>query len=97
MLGGDDSVAEVGTLGGLAKASAGQPGGVIWIDAHGDLNTPESSPSGNVHGMPLAAVLGRCGTWFEHDGLVLPAVDPARVVLVGIRSLDEEAAVRLPP
>ena len=51
MLGGDHSVA-LGTLAGLA-AAAGQPGGVIWIDAHGDLNTPETSPSGNVHGMPL--------------------------------------------
>jgi arginase len=93
VLGGDHSVA-LGTLAGLA-ASAGQPGGVVWIDAHGDLNTPESSPSGNVHGMPLAAVLGRCGAWFEHAGLVLPAVDPARVVLVGIRSLDEEERVFL--
>ncbi len=87
VLGGDHSVA-VGTLAGLA-AAAGQPGGVIWIDAHGDLNTPESSPSGNVHGMPLAAVLGRGGAWFDHEGLVLPAVDPARVVLVATRSLDE--------
>ena len=86
VLGGDHSVA-LGTLAGLA-AAAGQPGGVIWIDAHGDLNTPETSPSGNVHGMPLAAALGRCGSWFEHPSLTLPAVDPARVVLVGIRSLD---------
>jgi len=88
VLGGDHSVA-LGTLAGLA-AAAEQPGGVIWVDAHGDLNTPDSSPSGNVHGMPLAAVLGRCGGRFEHAGLTLPAVDPARVVLVGIRSLDEE-------
>jgi arginase len=88
VLGGDHSVA-LGTLAGLA-AAAGQPGGVIWVDAHGDLNTPESSPSGNVHGMPLAAVLGRCGGWFEHPGLTLPAVDPSRVVLIGIRSLDED-------
>ena len=51
VLGGDHSIA-LGTLAGLA-AAAGQPGGVIWIDAHGDLNTPETSPSGNVHGMPL--------------------------------------------
>lgn len=87
VLGGDHSVA-VGTLSGLAQA-AGQPGGVIWIDAHGDLNTPETSPTGNVHGMPLAAALGRCGAWFEHEDLTLPAVDPARVVLVGTRSLDE--------
>src|SRR6478609_5522897 len=86
VLGGDHAIA-MGTLAGLA-AAAGQPGGVIWIDAHGDLNTPETSPSGNVHGMPLAAAVGRASEWFTHDGLTLPAVEPARVVLVGIRSLD---------
>ncbi|RDI74120.1 rocF-arginase: arginase [Gaiella occulta] len=86
VLGGDHAIA-LGTLAGLA-AAAGQPGGVIWIDAHGDLNTPETSPSGNVHGMPLAAALGRAPEWFRHDGLALPAVTPSRVALVGIRSLD---------
>ncbi len=86
VLGGDHAVA-LGTLSGLA-AAAGRPGGVIWIDAHGDLNTPETSPTGNVHGMPLAAALGRAPTWFAHDGLTLPALDPSRVALVGIRSLD---------
>ena len=86
VLGGDHAIA-LGTLAGLA-AAARQPGGVIWIDAHGDLNTPETSPSGNVHGMPLAAALGRSPDWFAHDRLVLPAVEPARVVLVAIRSLD---------
>src|SRR6478752_9040640 len=86
VLGGDHAIA-IGTLAGLA-AAAGQPGGVIWIDAHGDLNTPETSPSGNVHGMPLAAALGRSSAWFAHDRLTLPAIDPARVALVGIRSLD---------
>ncbi len=86
VLGGDHAVA-IGTLCGLA-AAAGQPGGVIWIDAHGDLNTPESSPSGNVHGMPLAAAIGRSPEWFAHDRLVLPSLDPSRVALVGIRSLD---------
>jgi arginase len=86
VLGGDHAVA-LGTLAGL-RAATGHVGGVIWIDAHGDLNTPETSPSGNVHGMPLAASLGRAPTWFMHDGLALPAVDPARVALVGIRSLD---------
>lgn len=86
VLGGDHSVA-LGTLAGLAAAT-GCPGGVIWIDAHGDLNTPETSPSGNVHGMPLAAALGRSPEWFVHEGLALPAVDPSRVALVGIRSLD---------
>jgi arginase len=86
VLGGDHSVA-LGTLAGL-RAAAGEPGGVIWIDAHGDLNTPDSSPSGNVHGMPLAAALGMAGERFAHDGLALPAVDVDRVVLVGVRSLD---------
>src|SRR4051794_12314906 len=55
VLGGDHSVA-LGTLGGMARARG--PGGVLWFDAHGDLNRPERSPRGNVHGMPLAAALG---------------------------------------
>jgi arginase len=86
VLGGDHSVA-LGTLAGL-RAAAGRPGGVLWIDAHGDLNTPATSPSGNVHGMPLAAALGLAGNAFARDGLELPAVDPSRVVLIGVRSLD---------
>jgi arginase len=88
VLGGDHAVA-IGTLSGLA-ATAGRVGGVIWIDAHGDLNRPETSPSGNVHGMPLAAALGLAGEGFVHGGLVLPAVDPERVALLGTRSLDPE-------
>ncbi len=86
VLGGDHSVA-LGTLGGLARASG--PGGVLWIDAHGDLNRPETSPTGNVHGMVLAAALGLAGPEFESDHWPTPAVDPARVALVGLRSLDE--------
>ena len=58
VLGGDHSIA-IGTLGGMAKARGA--GGVLWIDAHGDLNRPETSPTGNVHGMPLAAALGAAG------------------------------------
>jgi arginase len=85
VLGGDHSVA-LGTLGGLARASG--PGGVLWLDAHGDLNRPETSPSGNVHGMPLAAALGVAGQEFESDAYTLPAVDAGRVALVGVRSLD---------
>ena len=84
VLGGDHSVA-MGTLGGLARRSG--PGGVLWIDAHGDINTPADSPSGNVHGMPLAAVLGLAGELFD-DGWSFPAVDPRRVAMVGLRSLD---------
>jgi arginase len=86
VLGGDHSVA-LGTLGGLAAAKG--TGGVLWIDAHGDLNTPESSPTGNVHGMPLAAALGLAGERFAGNGLTLPAVDPSRVAILGARSLDE--------
>ena len=86
VLGGDHSVA-LGTLGGLARAH-GQ-GGALWIDAHADLNTPETSPSGNVHGMVLAAALGLCGEEFESDAWPLPAVDPSRVALVGLRALDD--------
>ena len=87
VLGGDHSIA-LGTLGGLAQAH-GTTGGVLWLDAHGDLNTPESSPSGNVHGMPLAAALGMAGERFESEAWTLPAVTPERVALVGIRSLDD--------
>ena len=87
VLGGDHSVA-LGTLGGLAR-SHGSTGGVLWIDAHADLNTPATSPSGNVHGMPLAAALGMAGELFESDGWTLPAVTAERVALVGVRSLDD--------
>jgi arginase len=84
VLGGDHSIA-IGTLAGLASVDG--PGGVLWVDAHGDLNRPETSPSGNVHGMPLAAALGACG--FELEGFEVPPwVDPARVAIVGVRQLD---------
>jgi arginase len=86
VLGGDHSVA-LGTLGGLHRVHG--PGGVIWIDAHGDLNSPETSPSGNVHGMVLAAALGLAGERFQGEGWELPAVEPGRVALVGVRSLDD--------
>ncbi len=86
VLGGDHSVA-LGTLGGLASVHG--PGGVLWIDAHSDINTPETSPSGNVHGMALAAALGLAGPGFESEAWPLPAVDPKRVALVGTRLLDD--------
>ncbi len=99
VLGGDHSVA-LGTLGGLAAAHGA--GGVLWIDAHSDINTPETSPSGNVHGMALAAALGLGGSEFESDAWPLPAVAPERVALIGTRQLDEgerrllrEAGVRV--
>ncbi|MCE3287077.1 MAG: rocF [Gaiellaceae bacterium] len=86
VLGGDHSVA-LGTLGGLASVHG--PGGVLWMDAHSDINTPETSPTGNVHGMALAAALGLAGPGFESDVWSLPAVDSTRVALVGTRLLDD--------
>jgi arginase len=99
VLGGDHSVA-LGTLGGLASLHG--TGGVLWIDAHADVNTPETSPSGNVHGMPLAAALGLAGSRFESDAWPLPALDARRVALLGLRQADagermllREAGVRV--
>lgn len=84
VLGGDHSIA-MGTLAGLHDSLG--TGGVLWVDAHGDLNRPETSPSGNVHGMPLAAAIGAAE--FFMDGLDDPPwVDPSRVAIVGARSLD---------
>ena len=86
VLGGDHSVA-LGTLVGMAAVDG--PGGVVWVDAHGDLNTPQSSPSGNVHGMVLAAALGLGGDAFRYDEWTLPAIAPGKLALVGVRSLDQ--------
>jgi arginase len=88
VLGGDHSLA-IGVLGGLARA-AGAPGAVLWIDAHGDLNTPDTSPSGNIHGMPVAAAVGLGRVWFDTGAWPVPSLDEARVAMIGIRSLDDE-------
>jgi arginase len=91
VLGGDHSIA-MGTLGGMANAHG--PGATLWIDAHGDLNRPQTSPTGNVHGMPLAAALGAAGPHFASDGWPTPSIE--RAALVATRSLDpgERALVR---
>jgi arginase len=86
LLGGDHSVA-LGSLVGMAAVDG--PGGVVWIDAHGDLNTPDTSPTGNVHGMVLAAALGLGGSLFQREGWTIPAVQPGKLALVGVRSLDQ--------
>jgi arginase len=85
VLGGDHSIA-LGTLGGLAARRGS--GAVLWFDAHGDLNTPATTPSGNVHGMPLAAALGRGGQGFDSSSWTLPAVEARRVAVIGARDLD---------
>ncbi|MFC7175615.1 arginase [Halosegnis marinus] len=84
VLGGDHSIA-VGTAGGAAATGST---GVVWFDAHGDFNTPETTPSGNVHGMPVAALLGR-GEFADAAWARASNIDPENVALVGIRSLDD--------
>ncbi|MGD0167756.1 MAG: arginase [Gaiellaceae bacterium] len=86
VLGGDHSIA-LGSLGALASVRG--PGGVLYLDAHGDLNRPETSPSGNVHGMVLAAALGLAGDRFASKEWPLPMIQPGRIVIVGVRSLDD--------
>ncbi|MEP6962715.1 MAG: arginase [Acidobacteriota bacterium] len=90
VLGGDHSIA-VGTIAGLARHYARQRKkiGVIWIDAHADMNTPDSSPSGNVHGMPLACCIGRGPVELTSLAGHTPMVDPANVAIVGLRSVDD--------
>lgn len=89
MLGGDHSLA-IGSLAGVTKfyAAKKQKIGVIWLDAHGDINTPETSQSGNIHGMPLAHALGIGNKDLLSIAPVNPMVDASRTVLIGIRDLD---------
>jgi len=86
VLGGDHSIA-IGTLAGVAKHYKNL--GVIWYDAHGDLNTAETSPTGNIHGMPLAASLGLGHPLLTELGGYSPKVKPENVVIIGARALDE--------
>ncbi|MFB6120214.1 MAG: arginase [Halobacteriaceae archaeon] len=91
VLGGDHSIA-IGTLAGAARE---EDVGVVWFDAHADCNTPETSPSGNVHGMPLAAALG-WGSFEDFDWAHAAGLAEENVALVGLRDLDpgERAAIR---
>lgn len=85
ILGGDHSIA-IGSIAGLARKEPKM--GVLWIDAHGDFNSPETSPSGNIHGMSLAVSCGIGDTDFVNIGTNGAKVEPSRVVLVGARDLD---------
>jgi len=89
VLGGDHSIA-VGTTAGVASYmhKRSKRVGMIWLDAHGDMNTPESSPSGNVHGMPLASIMGYGPPELTELAGIKPMVEPRNVALVGIRDLD---------
>src|SRR6476620_4966474 len=96
VLGGDHSLAA-----GSVAASADflrrdrQALGLIWVDAHGDMNTPATSGSGNVHGMPLASLLGPEPSELSRIGGFTPKVLPAHTVLIGVRNLDENEKVAL--
>lgn len=87
ILGGDHSIA-IGSLAGIAKSGANF--GVIWFDAHGDMNTAETTPSGNIHGMPLAVSVGYGNEELTAIGGLSPKVKSGNVVLVGIRSIDAD-------
>ena len=89
LLGGDHSLA-VGSVSGVAEfyRRRGEKIGLVWIDAHTDINTPETSPSGNVHGMPLAALLGLGPEPLAKIYGYAPKIDPENVVLIGIRDID---------
>jgi arginase len=91
VLGGDHSLAagSVAASAAWVRRTTSKPLGVIWVDAHGDMNTPQTTTSGNVHGMPLAALLGQDPQELATIATP-PAVLPEHTVLVGIRNLDEE-------
>ncbi len=96
ILGGDHSIA-TGSVSGLASFHRKRDRlvGVIWFDAHGDMNTPETSPSGNIHGMPFAAILGHGVKELTHISGFAPKVHPEDCVLIGARSVDPDEAVAL--
>lgn len=85
IIGGDHSMA-VGAIAGVARVKG--PQGVIWIDAHADLNTPAGSPTGNVHGMAMAAALGLMSDVFPPPAFPTPAADFDRLVFIGLRDVD---------
>ncbi len=91
VLGGDHSIA-AGSLSGVASHFKKKEKriGLIWLDAHGDINTPESSPSGNIHGMPLAAAMGYGAAELVELLGFKPKVEPQNISLVGIRDLDSQ-------
>ena len=94
VLGGDHSLA-AGSVAASAAHARGlnQSIGLLWIDAHGDMNTPASTPSGNVHGMPLAALLGPEPAELSSIGGFSPTVLPENTAVIGVRNLDEREKV----
>ena len=96
VLGGDHSLAAGSVAAAAAYAKRRRRKiGLIWVDAHGDMNTPETSTSGNVHGMPLAALLGAEPSELSGIGGFSPTVDPSKTVLLGARNLDQQEKRRI--
>ena len=94
VLGGDHSIA-IGTITGMVRAMRrkNQRLGVVWVDAHTDMNTPETSPSGNIHGMPVACLLGEGPAALTSQLLAgEPALRPEDIILIGIRDVDRREA-----
>ncbi len=87
VLGGDHSIA-IGTLAGMHNALGDKEFGVLWLDAHGDYNTPDITPSGNIHGMSLAISAGFGQKWFPTPPFPKRSVDPSKIAIVGARQLD---------
>ncbi|MBK7217864.1 MAG: arginase [Candidatus Promineofilum sp.] len=90
-LGGDHSI----SIGSIAAAAQRGPVGVVWVDAHSDFNTPQTSPSGNIHGMPVAALVGEGASPLVEVGTVHPALKTSEIVQIGIRDLDAAERERL--
>lgn len=90
-LGGDHSI----SIGTVAAAAQQEPVGVIWVDAHADFNTRETSPSGNIHGMPVAALIGEGDPELVNIGYAGAKVQPSQIVQIGIRDLDDRERDRL--
>lgn len=95
-LGGDHSIS-IGSVASSTVAAGGRPEpiGLIWIDAHSDFNTLQSSPSGNIHGMPVGVLTGDGAEQLIEVGYPGPKISPANIVQIGIRDLDPEERIRL--
>ncbi len=90
-IGGDHSI----SIGSISAAAIDEPVGVIWVDAHGDFNTPQTSPSGNIHGMPVAVLTGEGPDELVNIGKPGPKLHPTQIVQIGIRDLDNVERDRL--
>ena len=90
-LGGDHSI----SIGSIAAAAQRGPVGLVWVDAHSDFNTPQTSPSGNIHGMPVAALVGEGAPPLLNIGPARPTLKPSDIVQIGIRDLDALERERL--